>query len=146
MSSTTTTSERSLVASILMYVQAALIGLTGLSLAALADARRRRFSRRFFHEHLLRHPGLWAIVLLLVAAALVAIGVGIYSRRAWATLSAYVAEVVVGVGGMLGFHPLRSILGLAIAVAVVILVATDRHDLSLAQPQAPTGHAGASPT
>ncbi len=34
-------------------------------------------------------------------------------------------EAIVGLAGLGGFHPVRSLLGLAVAVAVVILVATD---------------------
>lgn len=144
-STATASTQKSLVASILMYVQAALIGLTGLSFAALADDRRRRFSRRFFHEHVLRHPGLWAIVFLAVAAVIVVIGLGVYARRPWAPASAYVAEAIIGLGGLLGFHPVRSFLGLAVAVGVILLVATDQYDLWSSQRKAPTGHAGAAP-
>jgi len=39
--------------------------------------------------------------------------------------AAYGAEAVVGLAGLLGFHPLRSLVGLAIAIAVILLIATD---------------------
>ena len=71
-----TSTQRSIVASALVFVQAALVGLGGIVLVAMAARRRRRVSRRLFHQHLLGHPRLWGLVLLVVAAVLVAIGVG----------------------------------------------------------------------
>ena len=145
MTSTPAATQKSLVASILMYAQAVLIGLTGASLAAFADDRRRRFSRRFFQDRLLRHSGAWAIVLIVLAVALVMIGIGAYWRRSWAAVCAYVAEAIVGVGGLPGFHPMRSMVGLGVAVVVILLVASDRHDLSTPQRNAPNPHAGPAP-
>jgi hypothetical protein len=56
-------------------------------------------------------------------------------------VTVYVVETVLGVASVLGLHPLRSLVGLALAVAVVVLVAND----STRKIQRSAGETAASP-
>ena len=112
-------------AGIIVIVQAGLIGLAGLAIWFLSGGPRRRFANRFLHSQLAYHPFIWGLVLVLVAAWLVVLAVAIARRRDWAPVAAYISEAVLAVVGLLRWHPVRSLLGLALAIAVVVLIATD---------------------
>jgi hypothetical protein len=116
---------RSTVAAVLVAVQAGFGALGGLLLLALAGERRRSFVSRLFHRHAHGRPVGAAILLLVLAVVLVLLAVALYRRRPWSRAVVYLVEAVVGAGGLLGFHPLRSLAGLALAVAVLVAVATD---------------------
>lgn len=123
-------SSKSTIATVLISVQAAFIGLLGLVLIA-TGRRRHRFARRFFHDTLVHHPRTWALILLLIAAGFVAVAIGIGMRRSWGPVVAYIAEGFAAVASLLNFHPLRSVLGFAIAVAIIMLVASDAPSLQI---------------
>jgi O-antigen ligase len=129
-----TAGSRSTVASVLIGIQAGMAALVAIALFALNADRRRRFAHRFFHEQFARRFGLWSVVFLVVAALLVALAVGVAKRRAWAPVTVYVVEAVAVVASVLRFHPLRSLVGVALAVAVIALVASDS-----ARPTRPPG-------
>jgi hypothetical protein len=101
--------------------------LVAVVLFGVNAGRRRRFARRFFHEQFARRFGLWGVVLLFAAALLVVVARGVAQRRGWAPVSVYLVEAVLGVASLLRFHPLRSLVGFVLAVAVVVLVASDSH-------------------
>jgi len=114
--------KKSTIATVLVGAQAVLILVAGLALVA-TGRRHHRFVRRFLHETLVRHPRLWGLILLIVVAALIILAAGISSRRSWAPAATYITEGTLAVASLLRFHPLRSLLGTAIAVAVILLVA-----------------------
>lgn len=116
---------KSAAAATLVWVQAALVALGGLILLAAGARRRRSLSTRFLHGHLVGHPGLWGLALVIVAAGLVLLGIGVHRRSANAVVTAYITEAVLGLGGLVGFHPVRSVLGVMLAVMVVALISTD---------------------
>jgi hypothetical protein len=118
--------SKSTVASVLIGILAGIATLVAVVLFGLNAGRRRRFARRFFVERFAHRFGQWGFVLLAVAASLVVIALGVAKRRPWAPVTVYVVETVLGVASLLRFHPLRSLVGLALAVAVVVLVASDR--------------------
>ena len=118
-------SGRSIAAAVILAVQAVLLAVLGLLIWFLARAQRRRFTSRFFHTQLAQHPFIWGLVLLLLGAWLVVLAVGVTRRRGWAAIGVYVTEAVLALVGLLRFHPLRSLLDVGLAAAVVLLVATD---------------------
>jgi hypothetical protein len=118
----TAPSTGSAIAAVLMGVQGALAGLTGIVYLALARHPRRRF----FGLRLAVHPHLTGLILLLVAVLLLVFAVGIGTRRIWARVPTYILEAIIAVVSIIRFHPLRSLVGFLLALAVVILVAVSR--------------------
>jgi hypothetical protein len=118
-------SGRATAAAVILGIQAALLALTGLLLWFLSSARRHRFANRFLHTQAAQHPFVWGLVLLLLAAWLVVLAVQVTRRRGWVAVAVYITEALLAVVGLLRFRPLRSLLDVALAVAVVLLVATD---------------------
>jgi hypothetical protein len=123
--SDSTSGSNATVASWLIGIQAAMAALIALALFSLNANRRGRFAERFFHQQIARHFGLWGALSLAAAALLVMLAFGVAKRRSWAAMTAYVAEGVLAVGSLLRFHPLRSLVGFAVAVAVIVLIARD---------------------
>lgn len=123
--------SKSTVASVLIGIQAGMAALVALALFALSSDRRHRFAVRFFHEQFARRLGLWAVVFLVVAALLVLLAVAVAKRRTWAPRTVYVVEALAVVASVLRFHPLRSLVGVGLAVAVIALVARDTADSSV---------------
>ena len=121
----TPASGQSTAAGIIIVVQGGLIGLAGLALWILSRAGRRHFTNRFLHGALANHAVLWGLALLLIAVWLVVLAVAVVRRDRWARPAAYVSEAVLAVVGLLHWHPLRSLLGLGLAIVVVVLLATD---------------------
>lgn len=109
----------------ILAVQAALLAVGGLLIWFLARAQRRRFANRFLHSQLAQHPFVWGLVLVILGAWLAALALGVHRRRGWATIGVYVTETVLAIVGLLRFHPVRSLLDVVLAAAVVVLVATD---------------------
>ena len=131
---------KSTVASVLIGIQAGMAALVGVVLLSVNAGRRRRFARRFFHEQFAHRFGLWGVVFFAVAASLVVVALGVAERRPWAPVTVYIVEAVLGVASLLRFHPMRSLLGLTLALAAVILVASDT-----AQLPPPDGETAARP-
>jgi hypothetical protein len=121
----TPSSGQATAAGVIIVVQGGLIGLAGLALWILSRAGRRHFTNRFLHGALANHPVLWGFALLLVAVWLAVLAVAVVRRDRWARAAAYVSEAVLAVVGLLHWHPLRSLLGLGLAIVVVVLLATD---------------------
>jgi hypothetical protein len=113
-------------ATVIVAIQAGLLVLTGLVVWAVSAARRRRFVHRFWYDRIANHPGVAGLVFILVAAGLVVLAVGLARRRRWVPLPAYVVEGLLVVFSLVRFRPLRSVLGAALGVAVIVLVAIDR--------------------
>jgi hypothetical protein len=113
-------------ATVIVAVQAGLLALTGLVVWAVSAARRRRFVHRFWYDRMANHPGIAGLVFVLAAAGLVALAVGLARRRRWVPIPVYVVEGVMVVGSLVRLRPLRSVLGVALGVAVIVLVAMDR--------------------
>jgi lysylphosphatidylglycerol synthetase-like protein (DUF2156 family) len=113
-------------ATVIVAVQAGLLALSGLVVWAVSAARRRRFVHRFWYHRVVQHPGLAGVVFLLAAAGLVILAAGISRRRTWAPMTAYVAEGVLLVGSVLRARPFRTVVGIALAVLVIVFVATER--------------------
>jgi len=121
----TPSSGQSTAAGVIIVVQGGLIALAGLALWILSRAGRRHITNRFLHGALANHPVLWGFALLLLAVWLAALAVAVVRRDGWARPATYVSEAVLAIAGLLHWHPLRSLLGLGLAVIVVVLVATD---------------------
>jgi lysylphosphatidylglycerol synthetase-like protein (DUF2156 family) len=112
-------------ATVIVAVQAGLLALTGLVVWVASAARRRRFVHRFWYDRMATHPRLAGLVFVLVAAGLIVLAVGIARRRHWALIPAYVVEGLLIVVSLVRLRPLRSLLGVALAVVVIVLVATE---------------------
>jgi hypothetical protein len=121
----TPSSGQATAAGVIIVVQGGLIGLAGLALWILSRAGRRHFTNRFLHGALANHPVLWGFALLLVAVWLALLAVAVVRRDRWARPAAYVSEAALAVVGLVHWHPLRSLLGLGLAIVVVVLLATD---------------------
>ena len=119
-------SGRITAATVVVAVQAGFLGLTGLVVWVVSAPRRRRFVHRFWYERMASHPGLAGLVFVLVAAGLVVLAVGLARRRRWVPVAAYVVEGLLVVANLVRFRPLRSLLGVSLAVVVIVLVATER--------------------
>ena len=109
----------------ILGVQATLLVAAGLLIWLLASASRRRFADRYFHSQLAQHPFAWGLVLVVVGAWVAALAVGVFRRRGWATVGVYVTETLLAIAGLLRFRPVRSLVDVFLAAAVVVLVATD---------------------
>ena len=118
-------SGRSTAAAVILGVQGGLLALTGLLLWFLSGARRHRFANRYFHSQLAQHPFLWGLALLLLAGWLIVLAVQVTRRRGWVAVAVYITEALLALAGLLRFHPVRSLLDVGLAAAVVLLVATD---------------------
>lgn len=113
-------------ATVIVAVQAGLLALTGLVVWVASAARRRRFVDRFWYDRMASHPRLAGLVFVLVAAGLVVLAVGLARRRRWVPIPAYVVEGLLIVASLIRLRPLRSVLGVALAVIAIVLVATER--------------------
>ena len=132
-------------ATVIVAVQAGLLALTGLVVWVASAARRRRFVHRFWYDRVAAHPGVAGLVFVLVAAALVVVAVALARRRHWVVIPVYVVEGLLVVGSLVRFRPLRSVLGVALGVAVIVLVAIDRRlfvtrTVTVVSPRAHEGH------
>ena len=108
-----------------MCVQATASVLGGLFLLTWDVDGRRRFATRFLHDQLAVHPIRWGVVLVAFGVALIIGAVGLARCVSWAAPAVYVIEAIAVLGSLLRFHPLRSMIGVGLAVVVVVLVATD---------------------
>jgi hypothetical protein len=113
-------------ATVIVAVQAGLLALTGLVVWAASAARRQRFVHRFWYDRIANHPRVAGLVFVLVAAGLVVLAVELARRRRWVLIPAYVVEGLLVVGSLVRLRPLRSVLGVALGLAVIVLVAIDR--------------------
>ncbi len=123
------------VAVVAIALQAGLLFLSGVLVWAMNAARRQRFVHRFWYDRIVQHPRLAGLVFVLVAIGLVVLAVGVARRRSWAPLPTYVVEGVLVVASVLRFHPLRTLLGIALAVTVIVLVATERESFAAGLPE-----------
>ena len=119
------TGSRSLVAWVLMCVQAGVAILLGIYLWTAGRRGRARFAHRFLHDQLSAHAHRWGVVLLVAVAVLLVVAIAIARFRAWAWIVAYVLEAVIALGALVRFHPVRSVIGAGMAVAIIVLLATD---------------------
>jgi hypothetical protein len=119
----TASDTRRVVTLVLLGIQSSLFVLGGLLLWTWDSDGRRRFIRRFLHDQLTVHPLRWGLALIVVGAVLAVIAVGLARTRVWARIAVYIVEPIVAIGSILRAHPVRSMLGAGLAVAIVILVA-----------------------
>jgi ABC-type uncharacterized transport system permease subunit len=110
-------------AAVIMAVQGAIAAVIGLAFWVVANGPRRRFARRFFDSRFANHPRLAGLVFIVIAIILIGLAVAVGSRRRWAHIPTFVVEGLLAVASVLRFHPLRSLVGLLLAVAVIVLVA-----------------------
>ena len=113
------------IAWVLMSIQATLVGLAGLFLWTWNVDGRNRFVHRFLHDQMATHPMRWVVALLILSAALVTVAIALAHRRSWAPPATYILETILGLGALVRFHPVRSVVGLGLAAAVILLVAND---------------------
>lgn len=128
-------------AGIIIGVQAVL----GVVSAVVLMASGRRMEHWALFERAGHHRvGLGPLVLL-VAVAGIAIAAGVASGATWARIAAYFYEAVVALGALvrIGFHPLLSLLSLAGAIAVVVLIAGYRNETPAPPSLPPSGQPGA---
>jgi hypothetical protein len=117
--------QQTTIAWILVAIQAALVGLAGLFLWTWNADGRRRFVHRFFHDQMATHPMRWGLALMILSGALVIVAVALARRRSWAPPAVYVLETILALGALVRFHPVRSLVGLGLAIAVIVIVAND---------------------
>jgi hypothetical protein len=122
-------SSRVTAAGVIVAIQAGIAALSALVLWAFA-ARRRRFAHRVLFDRFAHHPGLWGLVLFVAAAALTVLAVELFHRRPWVPVALFVTEGVVVVASLLRARPIRSLLGLVLAGAVIVLVASSRQEFT----------------
>ncbi len=115
-------------------VQGGLLAVTGLAVWALSVDRRRRFAHRYWYDRVATHPRLAGLVFLVVAAGLVVLAIAIARRWRGAPLATYITEGVLVVASLARFHPLRSLLGVGLGVAAIVLVASSRQVFEPASP------------
>jgi hypothetical protein len=122
-----------IVASLLVGLQAAFTMLVALVLFASG----RRLERWTLATRVAHHRIGLGLVVMLVALGGIAIAVFLASGAGWARLATYVFEgfTVLGALFRIGLHPVPSILNVALAMIVVVLVASYRDETP--RPSAP---------
>jgi hypothetical protein len=128
-------------ASIIIGVQAAL----GVVAAVALMASGRRMEHWALFERAGHHRVGLGLLVLLIALAGVSIAAAVASRWTWARTAAYVYEAIVVLGALIriGFHPLLSLISLAAAIPVVVLIAGYRSGTPVPPTPPPSGEPGA---
>lgn len=129
-------------ASLLVGLQSVFTGLVALVLFASG----RRLERWSLATHVAHHRIGLGLFVMLIALAGMAIAVFLASGAGWARIAAYAFEgfTVLGALFRIGLHPVPSILSVALAMIVIVLVAGYRDETP--KPSAPsnTGEPGAT--
>jgi len=121
-------------AGMLIGLQAAFDVLAALVLFASG----RRLERWTLATRMAHHRTGMGFVVLTVAIAGVAIAVGVLMAADWARIAAYAFEGLTVLGALfrVGLHPVPSILSVALAAVIVVLLAGSKEDTPAA-PLAP---------
>jgi hypothetical protein len=129
-----------LAAGVLIGLQAA----SGMLMALVLFASGRRLERWTFATRVAHHRLGLGLLVLAVALAGAAIAAGVLLETGWARVAAYVFEGVTVVGALVrvGLHPVPSVLSVALAMAIVVLLASSTPDT----PAAPRAGASTGPT
>jgi hypothetical protein len=126
-----------IVASLLIGLQAAF----GVLVALVLLASGRRLERWSLATHVAHHRIGLGLLVMLIALTAIAIAVFLASGAGWARIAAYAFEgfTVLGALFRIGLHPVPSILNVALAMIVVVLVASSGGETPAkpAQPSAP---------